>query len=743
MPKLATEAPATPAFLRPFLFHGVELDWRDGASEAVGDCPFCGREGKFNVEIDSGKWWCFICQEKPAIKASSIESFLHALWTKSDEHTNDYDELAANRKLLFPDTLMAWGVCRSIVDNVWLVPGWAVDGKIGQLYRYVQTPERMVLLPTPTLPNRLHGVDLFDDSKPLIYLCEGPFDAIALWETLRIAKVNGNELMLTGNEVSSLLAVANVLAVPNCGSVGTPFVKFLELFRNKAVVLMFDSDRPSINPKTGTESPPAGYAASKRAAGLLHSCKELRWLDWGSNGYDATLPKGYDVRDWLSKESEPAKRVKQLETLLGKIQPVPKDWLDTAAKVGSNGTTSTHCHSWKQLIGYWSKAMSWRQDLDDALSVMMAVALSTLQQGDQLFLSVIGDAGSGKSKFCDAMVVSKHCFALEHLTGFHSGWKGENGEDFSLLARINGKTLITSEGDILMSSPRFTEIMSQQRRIFDGTSGASYKNRKEDMRYTGLRTPWIIAGTPALLNMNQSRLGDRFLRIIIDPPEQDEKEAILRRVGYAALRSVLKQANDDPNSILEEKMLLAFRMTGGYVDWLRSDPESHLAKLNVDEDWLIERCTLLAEYVAVLRARPDSSKEDKQDTKELPTRLTAQFVRLACCLAVVLNKTEIDNEVIRRVKKVAIDTSRGRTYEIVQSLAVLTEKEKHGITVGTLAVRTGHSDVEERQLVRFLRKLHVVRMKEVLTNGVSSQKRYSLTPWMSNLHLQIKGLIDA
>ena len=52
----------------------------------------------------------------------------------------------------------------------------------------------------------------------------------------------------------------------------------------------------------------------------------------------------------------------------------------------------------------------------------------------------------------------------------------------------------------LLSSPKFAELMSQQRRIFDGTSGASYKNRKEDVRFTGLRTPWVMAVTPSSIN---------------------------------------------------------------------------------------------------------------------------------------------------------------------------------------------------------------------------------------------------
>jgi hypothetical protein len=172
------------------------------------------------------------------------------------------------------------------------------------------------------------------------------------------------------------------------------------------------------------------------------------------------------------------------------------------------------------VLNAWRKALEWRQELDDVLSVLLAVCFSTEQVGDQLFLQFIANAGVGKTVFCDALLTSKNCYPLEHVKGFHSGWReGQDGEDFSLITRINRKTLVTPEGDVIMSSPQFTEIMSQQRRIFDGTAGASFKNMKKDRRYTGLRTPWIIAGTPALMQTDQSRLGDRFLRICANGPK--------------------------------------------------------------------------------------------------------------------------------------------------------------------------------------------------------------------------------
>ncbi len=38
--------------LRPYTFHGVDLCV--SGTHAIGDCPFCGSEGRFSVEISTG-----------------------------------------------------------------------------------------------------------------------------------------------------------------------------------------------------------------------------------------------------------------------------------------------------------------------------------------------------------------------------------------------------------------------------------------------------------------------------------------------------------------------------------------------------------------------------------------------------------------------------------------------------------------------------------------------------------------
>lgn len=293
MPKIDT----TPNKIKPYLFHGVNVTWQEGDKEATGDCPFCSRDGKFSINLDTGKYQCWVCKE-----VGNIYIFLCKLWELSDKATSNYQELATDRKLRNPDTLVHWELCRSITTGDWLVPGYSHDGKLQQLYRYVKNQERTLLMPTPTLGHKIFGVPKFDSKKQNVYLCEGPWDPQSLWEHLASHKMGDDGVLVeTSNLDKSLLADANVLGVPTC----TTFQEeWCVLFGGKNVNLMFDNDHPRVHPVTGKPIKPAALEGMKRVAGIMSHSKtppsSIQFLKWGEQGYDLTLPSGYDVRDKLT-----------------------------------------------------------------------------------------------------------------------------------------------------------------------------------------------------------------------------------------------------------------------------------------------------------------------------------------------------------------------------------------------------------------------------------------------------------
>lgn len=303
MPKIRSD----PDTLRPYLFHGIDLQWKDGDKEATGECPFCGRE-KFSVDIETGQWCCFkgSCDE-----TGNAYTFLRKLCAICFDATDifAYNHLADNRKIN-ADTLFKWYLCQG-QDGNWLVPGYNEKGALLQLYKYVKTREGMRLLPTPGLKrnktsHQLFGVNLYDKDNAFVYLCEGPWDAMALWEALGICKiVEGLEgqadLARTASLESSLLGNANVLAVPGA-------MVFREswspLFAAKVVNLMYDNDHERNHSKTGKKIKPAGLEGMKRVANILSGSKEppkeINYLSWGTGDSNPSLPHGYDVRDALN-----------------------------------------------------------------------------------------------------------------------------------------------------------------------------------------------------------------------------------------------------------------------------------------------------------------------------------------------------------------------------------------------------------------------------------------------------------
>jgi hypothetical protein len=269
--------------LQPFLFHGLDLSKRvsggSGGGQAIGDCPFCAKVDKYYVNTESGQWDCKSCG-----LSGNVYGFLSKLWELgSNKSPHDDSELINNRGFLSVEPLIAWGVRKSVITSEWLVPGYNIDGKLIQLYRYFNNNGHMELRPTKGLSHAIHGVPLYDKKDSVVMLSEGAWDGMILWETLKEAKIKG----------------VSVLAVPSANVFRE---QWLSLFSGKIVYLMYDSDKPKTL-DNGVVKKPVGYEAMKKLTGIMMTSnnppKEVRYLKWGENGYDANKPSGYDVRDFL------------------------------------------------------------------------------------------------------------------------------------------------------------------------------------------------------------------------------------------------------------------------------------------------------------------------------------------------------------------------------------------------------------------------------------------------------------
>ncbi len=614
------------------------------------------------------------------------------------------------------------------MDKTWLVPGYNTEGRLDQVYRRSRVQDKgewvWRLLPTPGLwaegkVHALHAATV-DFKTNDVYVCEGPWDGMALWETMTTP--------------------CQIVAVPGCNVWRDEWSLFL---KGKNVTLLFDSDYPK--EYTPGRTSRAGYDGMVRVAKRLSGvAASVRYLRWGEDGYDSARPSGWDVRDHLTSDAAPhSVRTTYLNDLLLKVTEAPREWCSTSNGFRHESTETMSCDTFAKCKAAWTDAMRWRQELSDALAVLLAVCASTQQAGNQLFLDLVGSPGSAKTTICKGLLVSSNCIHLENMSKLISGYKlpDDKDKDCSFIARANGKTWVTCEFDTILSSTEYTQLMGKIRRIFDGETSSTYGNSDKDRIYSALRTPWVRAGTHKMMDQDQSQLGDRFLRFILCDPDGDEKRHIMRSALRSERSALLETANGAASSIVDPKTRLAHALTGGYVDHLRAHVEEELCKVIVPES-AEDYCLDLAELSADLRARPNEDKRrlDSHDVKELPTRLARQNIRLATCLAVVLNKSSIDADILRIVRRVALDTAAGHSLNVVKWLCspnpgggYLLYQETGGLGNAILEEWFGMTKERLEKYTAFLRKIDVLNWN----GGKQGHGAWLLTDRLYDLYLRV------
>lgn len=750
MPQIEQEVPRN---LKPYQFHGVNIDHEEGREQAIGECPFCGKDKKFYVSLETSKFDCKSC----GVSGNST-TFLRQWWKQCDNATEDYSELSADRGLLYPETLMYWGVCKSLISGEWLVPAYSADGKLHNLYRYVGIKRNGIwkkdLLPTPGVwkdgdVHGIFGLNRWNKNAKEVHVCEGVWDGLAYWEVMRNTKVNdSNEYEMTGGEQSSLLVNINVIAVPGCNVFQQGWA---ELLAGKRVVLLYDNDHSRENKLTKQPIAPVGYSSMKRVAGMLAVADEIpesiSYLHWGeseTDQYSTELPDGWDVRDALCDGDGLGigldARVQQLAELHSSFQMIPNEWRlgkKTSSVNGSAHIDCIDCLSWVALQRSWKKSMKWTEGLDRALSIMLACIVSTKSSGSQLWCKVIGPPSCGKSTLCEAISVNKkHVIAKSTMRGFHSGYDDGSGNNHSPLEKMKDKTLVIKDGDALMRAPNIAQILSEMRDVYDRVSRSSYRT-KASKDWEGINLTVILCGTGGLKELDASELGERYLEVkIMDSIDPDMEDDILNRVAHAAIRAVGIRANGTMASGMSPERLESYQLTGGYINYLCDNADELIPMIDFPEE-NIEVCKKLAKYVAYMRARP-SKKQQETVERELGSRLLEQFIRLAICLAVVLQRKSIDDEVMRMVYKTALDTARGKTQQIA---SYLFQEGEEGMTADGIGIVVGESAQATVPLLRFLKKIGVV--ERFMPEGVIRGKwLYRLTGRLQELYQGVINAVD-
>ena len=405
-------------------------------------------------------------------------------------------------------------------------------------------------------------------------------------------------------------------------------------------------------------------------------------------------------------------RIDRMKLLLDKATPFESESNGHVATVSGGDTLSpAPCEGYEELLDCWKQAMEWTDGLESALGCMLASVVSTMQVGSQLWMKIIGPASCGKSTLCEALSVNtQYVLAKSTLRGFHSGY-GDGTEDSSLVNACRGKTFITKDGDTLLQAPNYQQILSEARDIYDTVSRTSYRN-KASKDYSGLRMTWLLCGTASLRSIDDSELGERFLDcVIMDGIDDELEDRILGMVAKKAVANMGIEFDGTATKQYGPELIRAMQLTGGYVTWLRETGKEQFANLRWSTAAL-NQCTRLGKFVAYMRARPSKRQEETQE-REFGARLVEQHVRLASSLAIVMNKDVIDDEVMKIVKRTALDTGRGPVLDMCHRMYTTMD----GLDNRAIQFATGKNTSETGKLCKFLRGIGAIQVNEKAQGG--------------------------
>jgi hypothetical protein len=690
----AKKGSTLPDKVRAFTFFGVDIDYEEGKDQACGTCPFCGTERKFFVSPETGQWDC-----KRNCGSGNIYTFLNQFYDNCSIPEDELNALAEDRQI-DADALGHWGLRMSFLESPishqqdWVVPAYNAEGKLCNLYRrvYNSLEKRWYLNGPKGLSHGLFGLQLLDQDKDDIFMCEGVWDGAALWHALRTTKSSESNTTGTSADISylptrnldlSLLKNANVIATPSSSVFSDTWAP---IFAEKNVYICCHNDHPNGKPPTC-----AAFEGTRRAvsilAGSVPTPKELHYLKWGDGkytvkdltieGYDEGRKHGFDIRDLLCIEpsGDTAAKYEAINILFSLFEGIPPSWVQGAKGSKSRPVVPTiACERFSEVIAACKEALVMTDGMVKGISCMLAVASCVPVGDDQLWMKFIGPPATGKTTLAEGLMMARKFAVMKSITtGLHSGYKDKetDGEDdFSLMKQIKDMAVVIKDGDTLMKSDSLPRILSELRDAFDRSSSTHFRNRVI-RTYEDWSFALLICGTKDIRGLDATELGARFIDCVImtEPEMRSIEHEVQDHKAESFINLMAQQATLNGSKTEGPAKQHAKQVIGGYLEYLRKNMLQLISEVQRPNPMYVSKVKALARIVAKLRARPaNMRKTDEEFTREMATRLTTQFMKLMYGLAVVLNKKVIDDEVVNRVVECGFDTCAGKTLRITHLL---------------------------------------------------------------------------
>lgn len=620
-----------------------------------GTCPFCNKENHFFFNEETFQWDCKVCSLE-----GNVYTFIALL------HDRVCVPLTESIKGIPLHVIKANNIKYNPFNDTVVIPTYALNGSINNLYKYVSSNNN--LYGTPTLSSTIYNAEPTPEQE--VWLCEGHWDKLAA------------EAMFGSSHQ------ATALGAPGASSFKPPWTQY---FRDRDLIICYDADEAGSKGITKVLRTIADSPQKPRTVSVV------QWPEG--------VEEGYDIRDAFRDHG--VKTYKYLKSLAE-----PAEDRNVTKVTTSNIVENTSCSSYQLALDSFRTAFHTTPDMEAALALVMASIWSIKLNGmEQLWLKIIGVPGSGKTRIAKALSASDQVVSKSSFTGLFSGWKetpGDN-EDHGLIPIISGKTLIVKDADALLRQPDVERIFSEMRDFYDKDSSVHFRsNIQRD--YRNIKSTFIICGTQQLRSADHSFLGERFMSVELNVTE-DDKRLIDQKVLDRNIAVATGKIDDPEIAIMAD-------MKGWINHLMRMDLDSEIDK-NLQQI-IVE----LASLTALMRTTVSRDRRRRITTPavpEMPGRIIGQAIVAAFALCVVYGINKADSQVYKTICKMIRDTINPRSdrYKICKILI-----ENPNITAGELALACQLNQRSIDDEIDDMHELGIIQLKKIVTSNPDGNNKW-------------------
>lgn len=615
--------------LKPFKQHGVVFTGHN-TTQAYGTCPFTGKAGKFYVNIKNMLW-----DSKTAGTSGNLRKFLELIHEQNVEDITDahMERLAENRGL----PLEAFEEFEfGLSSRGYTFPSRDADGVLVNLRMF---PLGGRILGTATCPIILFNSQKLKEAPVThtVYLCEGEWDTIAMNWLIGKLKLN---------------AVA--VGVPGANTFKR---EWAELFRNRDVVACYDHD------EAGEQGE---LIAKDRLAGVANSLVYLHW--------PISLPSGYDLRDLIKSKAVAKKKPRgTYKAIKAMMRRNPRKAVNAGATPEvvegelvpqlPSLVVKNKNMKYSDVEKVFNKWLHLKDT--DALKVAFATIFSTVIPGDPLWMALVAPPGASKTEIINSFSKCNLAYLTSSLTphALISGANFQNGQDPSMIPKLDGKCLCVKDLTVIMNKKEAEreEIFGILRDAYDGSCSKDFGNglKREYKSHFSL----LCGVTPVIYSLaaTHAGLGERISKFYIGDP-------IMHPGNYDMCERAIENVGSEV--VMREEMANA---VAAYMDVLIDRYRKSKGKLPTMPPEVKSQLIHSVQYAANLRGNVmrDLRNNDIVISKpfvEVGTRLSKNMAKLLVCLAMISGREECNEDDLRLIRKVCLDTVDQRLEEIVRKI---------------------------------------------------------------------------